>query len=178
MLKKLFIASALLAVSTQLAFATSGAPYVGASVGQKTNTATYVNFRGVPVDIFVGYGAIIGEGLYIGGEVLANVTTAEVTDNGLKSTYGYAASFLPGLLISDHTMAYLRLGILRQHFSPSGLKANTVSAGQLGIGLQTNLMQNWDLRGEYDYDAYGSLSGIAGNPRGDEFDMALLYKFD
>jgi opacity protein-like surface antigen len=168
MLKKLFIASALLAVSTQLAFATSGAPYVGASVGQKTNTATYVNFRGVPVDIFVGYGAIIGEGLYIGGEVLANVTTAEVTDNG----------FLPGLLISDHTMAYLRLGILRQHFSPSGLKANTVSAGQLGIGLQTNLMQNWDLRGEYDYDAYGSLSGIAGNPRGDEFDMALLYKFD
>lgn len=177
MFKKIIMASAILAVSSSVAFA-NGAPYIGGSVGQKTNTSTYRNFRGVTANVFVGYGATIGEGIYLGGEVFSNVATASISDNGLKSSFGYGASFIPGLLISDHTMGFLRLGILRTRFSPSGLSVSTISAGQLGVGLQTNLMQNWDLRGEYDYDAYGSLSNVDGKPRSDEFNLGLIYKFD
>ena len=177
MFKKIIMASAVLAVSSSVALA-NGAPYIGASVGQKTNTSTDRNFRGVTGDIFVGYGATIGEGVYLGGEVFVNAATANVSDNGLKSTTGYGASFIPGLLISDHTMGYLRIGILRSSFTPSGLSKTSVTAGQLGLGLQTNLMQNWDLRGEYDYDAYNSLSGVDGKPRSDEFNLGLIYKFD
>jgi len=176
MFKKLLIGGVILAVTTNAAFA--GAPYLGASLGQRVNTSTNRNFRGVPVDFFVGYGATIGEGIYLAGEVFANLATAQVSDNGLKSNYGYGVSFIPGLLLSDHTMGYLRAGIIRSRFSPSGLKNSTVSGGQFGLGLQTNLMQNWDLRGEYDYDAYSSLSGVSGNPRSDEFNLGMIYKFD
>jgi opacity protein-like surface antigen len=177
MLKKLLVAAAVLAVSSSVAFA-NGAPYVGFSVGQKTNTSTYLNFRGIPADIFLGYGATLGQGFYLGGEVLANLVTANVSDNGLKTTYGYSIGFIPGLMLSDHTMGYGRLGLMRSRFEPAGFSAKTVSAVQFGLGLQTNLMQNWDLRGEYDYDAYGSVSGVSGNPRGDEFNIGLVYKFD
>jgi opacity protein-like surface antigen len=177
MLRKLLIASAIAAVSTQVAFAT-GAPYIGAALGSKVNTSTYVNFRGVPINIMAGYGATIGEGIYLGGEVFSTVTDAEVTDNGLKSTFAYGVSIVPGLFLSDHTMGYVRAGIMRTRFSPSGLGNVTVSGGQFGLGIQTNLMQNWDLRGEYDYDAYGSISGLSGNPRGDDFTLAILYKFE
>jgi opacity protein-like surface antigen len=177
MFKKIMIASAILAVSSSVAFAT-GAPYLGASLGQKTNTSTFANFRGVTGNVFVGYGATIGEGVYLGAEVFVNVATASISDNGLKSTTGFGASFIPGLLISDHTMGFVRVGVVRTSFSPSGLSKTSVTAGQLGVGLQTNLMQNWDLRGEYDYDAYNSLSGLNGKPRSDEFNLGLIYKFD
>jgi opacity protein-like surface antigen len=177
MFKKIIIASAILAVTSSVAMA-NGAPYIGASLGQKTNTSTETNFRGVTGNIFVGYGATIGEGVYLAAEVYSNVATASISDNGLKSTYGYGASFIPGLMISDHTLGYIRLGILRTNFTPSGASSASVSAGQLGVGLQTNLMQNWDLRGEYDYDAYNSLGGVSGKPRSDEFNLGLVYKFD
>jgi opacity protein-like surface antigen len=177
MLKKLLLASAIAAITTNVAFAT-GAPYVGASLGSKVNTATFVNFRGVPINIMVGYGATIGEGIYLAGEVFSTVTDATVTDNGLKSTFVYGASIIPGLYLSDHTMGYVRAGVIRTHFSPSGSQNETVSGAQFGLGLQTNLMQSWDLRGEYDYDAFGSIHNVSGNPRGDEFNLGIIYKFD
>jgi opacity protein-like surface antigen len=176
MLKKLVVASALFAVCANVAVA--NAPYIGFAAGSRVNTSEYRNFRGVPANVFVGYGATIGEGVYLAGEVFSNLATANVNDNGLKSTFGYGISFIPGLMLSDHTMGFARLGVLRTKFEPAGLSTSTVSGGQLGVGIQTSLMQNWDLRGEYDFMAYSHISQISGNPRTDEFHLGMVYKFD
>lgn len=177
MFKKLLIASAVLAISSTTVFA-SGVPYVGAGIGIKTNTANSVNYRGVPGKFFAGYGAIITEGIYLAGELSGTVGAISITDNGLKSTYGYGLSVIPGVVISEHTMGFARLGVTRTRFTPTGAGSSTITGGQIGLGLQTSLMQNWDIRGEYTYTAYNSLKRTSGSPRSDEATLSLVYKFD
>jgi opacity protein-like surface antigen len=177
MFKKLLIASAVLAVSSSMAFA-NGAPYVGLSTGVVTNTSNSLSYRGLPGTLFAGYGAMMGQGLYMAGEVFGTLGSAAIGDNGLKSSYNFGISFIPGLMLSDHTMGYARLGLARTHFSPKGGTSATVSGAQLGVGIQTGLTQNWDLRGEYTYTANGHIKGLSGNPRTDAATMGLVYKFD
>lgn len=180
MFKKLLIASAVLAVSSNIAFAnTNGAPYVGVSTGVVTNTASSLNFRGMPGTIFAGYGATMGQGIYLAGEVFGTIGTAVISDNGLKSTYNYGISFIPGVMLSDHTMGYMRIGLVRNRFTPKGaIPSTTVSGGQLGLGIQTSLTQNWDLRGEYTFTANRHISNLSGDPRTDAATVGLIYKFD
>lgn len=177
MLKKLLTIGSLLAATTGVALA-NGAPYIGVSTGILINTAQFVSYRGMPGTVFAGYGADLGQGFYLGGEVEGTIGTATVTDFGLKSTYNYGISILPGVLISDHTMGFARLGLQRTRFTPSGESNTTITGVDVGIGLQTSLTQNWDMRGEYTYVANKSISGIGGKPHTDETTIALLYKFD
>jgi len=177
MFKKLLITAALLTITTNTVFA-NGAPYIGLSIGERTNTNKYFNYRGIPGDLFVGYGANLGQGFYLAGELISTFATATINDNGLKSTWGVGISLIPGLMISEHTMAYFRLGYVRTQFQPKTTSNKTLNGGQLGFGLQTSLLQNWDLRGEYTYSNYSSLKGGGGNPSSDEFSLGLIYKFD
>jgi opacity protein-like surface antigen len=178
MLKKLLIASTVLAMTANVAFA-NGAPYVGFGTGIITNTATNTNYRGLPGRVLVGYGANMGQGLYLGGEVLGSLGSITISDNGLKSTYNYGISFIPGLMISDHTMTFARLGLVRTHFTPKGnIASATISGVQLGLGIQTGLTQNWDLRAEYVFTASKSMSNLSGHPRTDAANAGLVYKFD
>ncbi len=192
MLKKLVVASAVLALTTGVALA-SGAPYVGASIGEATNTTNStttngtteqsLNFRGIPFTVNTGYGALLSQNLYLGGEIFGTLGTATLNDNGIKSTYGYGVSILPGIMLSEHTLTYVRLGVVRSRFTPSNSTTGAtytnrnVNGGQLGIGMQVGLTQNVDLRGEYVYTAYQSFSGIS-KPRQDQFNLGLIYKFD
>lgn len=173
MFKKIIFATAVLASSVSFA-----APYIGGSVGVRTNTsASGLDFRGMPFSLFLGYGGIINQNLYLGGELFGTVGTLSLENNGLQSTYGYGLSILPGIMFSDHTMGYLRAGVIRTQFKPTGVSDSTRTGGQLGLGLQTSLTQNMDLRLEYDYSAFKSFSGVT-NPRSDEFDLGLIYKFE
>lgn len=184
MLKKLIIAAAALALTSGLAHA-SGAPYIGASIGEATNTtntenSSYTgvrNYRGVPFMVNAGYGALLSQNLYFGGEIFGTLGTLTLNDNGLKSTYGYGASILPGILLGEHTLTYARLGLVRSRFTPSASSNRSVNGGQLGLGMQLGLTQNVDLRGEYVFTAYQSFSGIS-TPRQDQFNLGLVYKFD
>jgi opacity protein-like surface antigen len=178
MLKRLLITSAAFALSTSLAFA-NGAPYFGASVSEITNTTDSQNrnFRGLPFNINFGYGGLLSPNLYLGGEFFGTLGTATFNDNGLKTTYGYGASLLPGIMLSDHTMTYARAGVVRSRFTPSSAANHNVNGGQLGLGMQIGLSQNLDMRGEYTYTAYQSFSGISA-PRQDQFSLGLVYKFD
>ncbi len=178
MLKKILIASAALALSSSLSFA-SGIPYIGASIGEVTNTTSTLNrnYRGMPFMLNLGYGALISQNLYLAGELFGTLGTLTFDDNGLKSTYGYGASILPGIMIGEHTMTYARLGLVRSRFTPSSSSNRNVNGGQLGLGLQVGLTQNVDLRGEYVFTAYQSFSGIS-TPRQDQFNLGLVYKFD
>lgn len=178
MFKKLLIASAVFAMTANVALANS-APYIGFGTGVVTNTSSAANYRGMPGNLFVGYGANMGQGLYLGGEVFGTVGTATISDNGLKSTFAYGISFIPGLMISDHTLGFVRLGLVDTHFAPKGnAKSSTVGGLQLGLGLQTSVTQNWDLRGEYVYTASQSVTNLSGHPRTDAANIGLVYKFD
>lgn len=178
MFKKLVLTTSLLALTSGAVFATN-APYIGLSAGERTNTNKSYNYRGIPGTIFAGYGADISQGFYLAGEVFGTFGTGTITDNGLKTTWGYGLSILPGIMVSEHTMAYMRLGGVRTKFQPKFSSQKTVTGGQFGLGLQTSLMQCWDLRGEYIYSTYSSLNkGSGGAPASDEFALGLIYKFE
>lgn len=192
MLKKFLVASSILALTSSVALATP-TPYIGASLGITTNTSSKVavgntptmtitqpgNFRGMPFNVFAGYGGMVNQSFYVAGEIFATAATGEFTsNNGIKTTYGYGASFIPGVMLSDHTLAFARAGLVRSRFSSASA---TQTGGQVGLGLQTSLTQNVDLRGEYDFTAYRSFNnshGPVSSPRTDAFNLGLVYKFE
>ncbi|HEX4044647.1 MAG TPA: outer membrane beta-barrel protein [Gammaproteobacteria bacterium] len=194
MLKKIIFSGLTLSAiaATSIAVA-SPAPYLGASVGIANNTSSNAignlpgYARGVPFEVFAGYGGVISESLYLGGEITGTVATAEISSSGgVKTTYGYGASIMPGIMLSDHTLAFVRAGVVRSQFSSVDDKA---TGGQFGVGIQTLLTQNIDLRLEYAFTAYqsvGKVTNVGGNvidgkldaPRSDAFNIGLVYKFN
>ncbi|HTM63122.1 MAG TPA: outer membrane beta-barrel protein [Gammaproteobacteria bacterium] len=179
-MKKLVLASAMLAATVGMT-AVNASPYVGASVGVNVNTSTNTVggnpgvFRGVPVKLFAGYGSVLSQSFYLAGEFFATLGTAEIsTSNLMKTSYGFGISALPGLMLNDNTMAYVRAGLVRSRFSSVN---SMVTGGQLGLGLQTSVTQNMDLRGEYTYTDYKNV-GTINSPRTDEYTLGLVYKID
>lgn len=184
MYKKIILASAVLAATVGVASAAAPAPYVGASIGITNNTLTQSGttlgaYRGVPFSLFAGYGGVVSDSFYIAGELNGTVGTANISDNsGLKTSYGLGLSVLPGLMVNDNTLAYARLGIVRSHFSSFQSSDENRNGAQFGLGLQTTVTQNLDVRGEYDYIAYKSINagGLSFGPRSDQFTVGLVYK--
>lgn len=180
LVKKSIVISAIV-LAMQTAFAQEcPAPYVGIGTGVTVNTSSgnLGNYRGMPLNLIAGYGGAIDNLYYLAGEVDFTPGTAELNSNGsLRSTYAYNVSILPGLMMSDHTFAFGRFGLDRTEFS----NLNTLKNGvMLGLGLQTGIMQNIDIRGEYDYISFGSISrtNASGTPRTDAVNLALIYKFN
>ncbi len=184
MFKKTLLSSVILAVTTGMAVANT-APYVGGGLGLVNNTSSNngyghsAYFRGVPFNAVAGYGGVVTQNIYLAGEFFATPGTADISDNnGLKTSYGIGVSILPGLMLSDHTFAFARAGFVRTRFSDAGSMQN---GGQVGLGLQTTVTQNIDVRGEYDFTSYGSFNGKinrVSSPNSDAFNVALLYKFE
>ena len=190
MFKKVILASAI-AMSVSGVAAANGAPYVGASVGITNNSqnvktngvnSTGGSYRGVPFNLFAGYGGLVNQSFYLAGELVGTVATANISDdNSMKSTYGLGASIIPGVMLSDHTLAYARAGVVRSRFSQNN---QSRTGGQFGLGMQTALTQCVDLRGEYDFVAYQSKNQTSGGvtssvaPRSDQFTVGLVYKLD
>lgn len=185
MFKKIIIASAILAATAGVAQAAAPAPYVGAGLGivnNSTNSGTVIAnaFRGVPFNVFAGYGGVVSSSFYLAGELNATVGTATITDNSaLKTSYAYGVSLIPGYMLSDNTMAFARVGVERAHFT--NLSNSNRTGGQFGLGMQTALTQNLDVRGEYDFTAFQSRNSILGAslaPRQDAFNLSLVYKIN
>jgi opacity protein-like surface antigen len=202
MLKKILLTSAIFVTSTSLSFA-NGVPYIGASAGVNSTTfdlkdKSKTNFdlggRGVAGNLFAGYGGIVSQNVYLGGEAFANFTSTDsnfkVIDENVKGSlnnkYGYGVSFIPGVMLSDHTMAYGRVGVVRNRFETeisrpvSDSHSKTLTGGQFGVGMQTCLTQHVDLRGEYTYTTYNkaSFNGVKVSPDSDQFNLGLVYKLD
>ena len=200
MLKKLLIATAVLATSSTIAFA--GSPYVGVGLGVD-NTSTKISnnlvtvnkfgARSALLNVFAGYGALVNQNIYLGGELFINGTSnqAKVTTANsyakITSRSSYGISFMPGVMLGDHTLAYARAGIVKGQFRSQAAIAgqyasqtNNVVGGQLGLGLQTSVAQNVDLRGEYVYTGYRSykIAGTKFNASTDQFNLGVIYKFD
>ncbi|OGT56058.1 MAG: hypothetical protein A3F43_02025 [Gammaproteobacteria bacterium RIFCSPHIGHO2_12_FULL_42_10] len=190
MFKKIIVASAIALVAASTSFA-DAAPYIGAGIGIVNNTNTVTAngssftggaYRGIPLNLSLGYGGSIGQSAYLGGEVFGTVGTANISANTqLKTSYGYGASILPGLIIADRTMVFARLGVIESHFQTNN---DSRVGGEFGLGSQIALTQQIDIRGEYDFVAYeakNETSGAATSsvaPRSDQFNLGLIYKFE
>lgn len=175
MFKKTLVAVAIVAASSTIAMA-GAAPYMGAAIGIQDNIGNGYS-RLMPANLFAGYGGTIGQSqnVYLAGEVFAVPATYSFKNSGLdRTTYGYGASIIPGLMLSDHTLGYVRAGVVKSRFSHA---SESVTGGQLGLGLQTSLSQNVDLRGEYVYTAYRSVDRVS-SPKADQANLGLIYKFE
>lgn len=212
MFKKSMTACAILLCSSSLAF--TGTPYLGASFGATHQTfedkTTYADGTfdaadtGVLFNTNLGYGGLLNSKLYLGGEILANVSSTNMEgikiDDDIKSLsldfktkYTYGLSVLPGYMLTDMTMAFVRLGYVRTRFDvketynikPIDLlpsedsEQNTVNGGQFGLGMQTKLTDNLDLRGEYNYSSYHTFHSLDNkiDPSSGQATVGLVYKF-
>ena len=198
MFRKLIIASAVLAVSTNVLAAKSvgykgsykeepcptyvyqTGPYVGLSIGPVTSVASNSSFKGFTGDLSLGYGALWDQ-FYLAGEIFGQWTgkLKELTNTvgtSPKNNYGWGVSVLPGYMLTQYVLGYVRLGYEGTHFNNT--PGSTSKGGyQVGLGMQTNIYQNWDLRGEYDYSHFSSISSSVGNVGTDQFLVGLVYKF-
>lgn len=181
MFKKIILASAILAATVGVAEAAMPAPYVGASIGIANNSLnvdsyTIGTYRGVPFNLFAGYGGVLSSNFYLAGELNTTIGTSSVTkSNGLKTSYGLGVSLIPGFMLNENTLAFGRVGAVRSHFTSINDERN---GGVFGLGLQTSVTQNLDIRGEYDFVAYQAKNegGISVAPRQDLFTVGLVYK--
>ncbi len=192
MQKKLIIAVSCLTLTLNLAHASS---YFGLSSGVLVNTSDNVgahgtdvsNFRGMPLTLSVGYGFDVNSTFSLGGEAFFTPTTGKLNSsygNYLSTTYGYGLSFIPGIQLSEHTVAYARLGWIGTHFQNQSSNAN---GGQFGLGLKTSVTQNWDARVEYDiasyeidktwHDRWNPFHSRTSTIRADQFMFGAVYRF-
>ncbi|EKD72638.1 MAG: hypothetical protein ACD_45C00622G0015 [uncultured bacterium] len=200
MFKKLLIVSGVLAASSSVAFAGGGnykgeemapcpvftytaGPYVGLSLGSRNNySGSPTVFRGIDGNLSLGYGMMMSQ-FYLAGEIFgiwtANVKdlqyTQGTTSTSAKSNWAWGISLLPGYMIVDRVLGYVRLGGGRTHFNGTGV-SDTVTGWHIGPGASIALNQNWDLRGEYIYTRYNTVTNL-GKTSSDVFNLGVVYKF-
>lgn len=202
MFKKLAIASAVLAASSSVVFAASykgdykgeaivpcptynliAAPYIGGSLGVRNNySGSPAVFKGLDGNLSLGYGGIIAPAWYLAAEafVLGTINLKDMPNSAtgypsgsVRSTWAYGLDVLPGYMITNYVMAYLRAGISETYFNNQGVYR---FGWRVGAGGQTNIYQNWDLRGEYVYTYHNRISAI-GRPNTDLFNVGVVYRF-
>lgn len=168
MIKKTVTSSLILLCASSSIFAKT-TTYVGAglALGGYTNSANYGYYQqsglyGASVNVFAGKGKYVDkeEKIYIGGELGGNYSHG----TGGRNAGGLNASVIPGLMVTDSTMIYGRLGAAASAGSGSLLFGPVV-----GMGVQTNVKKNWDIRTEYTNYTSSNSSQIG---------AALVYKLE
>ncbi len=156
--------------------------YLGASVGPRVNVAgSPLAYEGIEGTIFGGYGAMVAPSFHLAGELFvqdsANVKDFKSAGNltGVRSSWGFGASILPGYMINDHVLGFVRAGVVRTRFSDTGVRSNA-TGWQLGAGMQTSVYENLDVRGEYVFSDYQKITSI-GRPVAHQVNVGLVYKF-
>lgn len=195
MFKKLVIASAVFAVSSGAlaghtykdykgeapcpVYQYMAGPYLGFSAGVRNNySGSPAVYKGLEGTLSGGWGWMLDPSWYLAGEIFVGDSInlknyKNIDGSSVKSTWSYGLDILPGFMLTDHVLAYLRAGVLRTRFNDQG---SNKTGWQVGLGGQTNIMGNWDARMEYVYSYYGKVSGI-GHPQADQFNFGVVYKF-
>jgi len=157
--------------------ARAGNIYFGPTVFIENTTSDNDNFRAIHPRISVGYEEIIhyiflaGELYFVPGAISFSESNT-YRPQSVQTQQQYGLSFLPGLYISEYIVGYARLGMVETRFwGPNVTKAGA----EIGVGLQSQLSDNWSLRTEYIYYAYPSISTI-GRPHTDQYGLGLIYR--
>lgn len=163
-------------------------PYVGINIGNRVNyTGAPAVYNGIQGDMLLGYSFINPYGL-LGLEAFAG-NSAKVKDYlspdgiSIRSSWSGGISAILGMMIADNLIAYIRGGWVRTHFRANNPDdacqcndgANR-SGWQVGLGGQSNIIDSFDIRGEYIYSQYQKISYI-GTPRSHQFNIGFIYRF-
>ncbi len=202
MLKKSVITSIALVTMVSSSIIQAGA-YLGIAAGANQGRWNITDSAGNNVkfgrssamgSIFAGYGSMLNANLYLGGETLASLANTGgpyqtfMTPGGampasIKQTYSYGLSILPGVVVGQGTMLYFRGGMVRSHFQVRA--GNTtynqtlnLNGKQLGVGIERAYTSNVDVRLEYAYTRFNSVSSLGSSfsPRNNQLMLGLLYK--
>lgn len=147
-----------------------GVAYLGGDVGVVNNNGNRV----IPLTVFGGYGGFVNQNYYLGGELVIVPVSAEITntESEYTTTYGFGLSFVPGVSLNENSILLGRLGVIRTHFDTEN---SNVMGGQVGIGLQTSVSQNLDIRGEYIFTVYRSFSDLTA-PKSDQVNIGIVFR--
>lgn len=152
-------------------------PYVGFSIGPiEAISGVPVVYQGLEGTLSAGFGRL-WDRFYLALEGFAG-DSADMRNhtNGaadIRTTWSFGGDVLPGMMLTDTVLGYFRLGGLVTKFQ--GPNKN-VGAWQVGLGGQTNLYKNLDIRGEYIYSQYSETVTL-GIPRTNQFNLGLVLKF-
>jgi opacity protein-like surface antigen len=152
-----------------------------------------VSAKGFVARLFVGYGQYF-DWFYFGGEAFVNTSGANTTyfinDYGtdISARTGFGIGLLPGLKLSDLSLLYMRLGYARTSLKiqENGAIAGNVSTTDwangltYGLGIETAIINNVSIRGEYSYTTYGSFTSNLGtrfSPSNNQFILDFSYHF-
>lgn len=172
--------------------------YLGMTTGATTNMvgepAVYVGWQGT---VFGGFSVYALPWLNIAGEVFGSDNgewkQAHVTPlPSAKSGWSYGVSAMPGVLVNDTSLLYVRLGMLWSRFYPNvprvippvidaakGYYPSFTNYGmQVGLGLQSKIYQHLEMRLEWDYAPHEHKLELADRARmyNQQFNVGLVYK--
>ncbi len=177
-MKKQALLLSLLAALTSVSAFASNNTYVGGTLAVQDVTVEPSAFRGLRGGAFIGYGMSDDKDFYVAGELSASIVGTLsnfylTKDNNLRMSPTLGLSVIPGMFLTQASMAYARVGLLESMFTGN----NTWRAGMvLGLGLEAALSSCWSVRAEYDYSFYRQVD--IGTPRSDEFGLSFKYIFD
>lgn len=138
-----------------------------------------LDYQGISPTLYAGYGDWVRDWLWLAGEIFGSTKSINLgndkSENGLslKMNYTYGVSLIPAINMDNTLTLFMRLGYERAKFSALD---TTEGAYQVGLGLQTNLIDCWDIRAEYDYTPFHSVPQV-GSIRGNSFTLAAVYRF-
>jgi hypothetical protein len=177
MKNKLVISSVILASACSVSFA--GNFYLAPDLYIERIASNHSSYSDIHPQLAVGYGAM-RRNIFIAGELFFTPVYADISNNHNKNTYSsritssFGASFIPGFMINNTTMGFARLGMITSRFKSPG---TFTTGGQIGLGIQSIMIDNWSLRGEYNFTAYRKVGGF-GSPKSNELGFGLVYTFD
>lgn len=169
--------------------------YVGADIGViNTHNTLSTNFPSASLDLaatgivggaLIGYDFSVVERFKVGIEFLANAAgvnaaSRRYSDNTSFSTqqsYYLAPRVLPGFLFYDKVVGHVIIGYTNSSFTikDNGIhgflnKSANLSGFQIGLGMKTELIQNFTLRADAVYSIYEGLSSNGAS-------NTILYNF-
>lgn len=121
---------------------------------------------------------------------LASSVTKYSSDMQVKSNYGL--SLLPGIKLNNATLFYVRLGynwtnidvneyvFVNKIFVANSIYDVTSSGFNYGLGIETAVVPNVSLRGEYTHTDYSNFSTYVGSkvsPADNQFMLGLILHF-
>lgn len=168
--------------------------YAGMSTGVVLNTSatpsTYAGWQGTA---FGGVGGYIAPRFYLGAEVYgannAKIRLASVSGyTRAASGWSYGADIMPGVLLNDYNLFYLRLGGQSTTFypghsanysrdtPPDGYLPSYSNCGwQLGLGEQSKIAKHLELRLEGTFTDYNK-HRLSTKMYSSQVNLGLVYK--
>jgi opacity protein-like surface antigen len=167
------------------------------------STSGVFNGTGWVGGLFLGYGQMLSDMFYLGGEIFGDISGVDDTvlsvsdpDEPLSASSkfevngSYGLALLPGIKLNDAPLGYIRLGwnwaklnakgtVTDDGVTVSNSKTNTSNGFNLGLGMETLLVDNWSVRTEYSHTWYNSFSSGAGtvNPSDNQYMLGVVYHF-